>query len=66
MIKRVGENTYLRTMVEQTRPRNLLLVTTTQSVSPIPRNTPSPFSFYDMVHLNDCENLQEIDVCHTP
>jgi hypothetical protein len=52
-------------MVEETRPRNLLLIAATQSLSPLPRRIPSTFSLHDALHLHHRQDLQQVRVYYS-
>ena len=56
------DGAYLRLVVKQPRPSNLLLITATQSVSPFPRDIPATLAFDDSLHLNDGKDIEEVVV----
>jgi hypothetical protein len=56
---------YLRFMVEESCPSNLLLVASAKCVSPFACNIPTPFSLNDAFHLNPFEYGDEVHVCHS-
>lgn len=58
--------THLRTMVEQPRPGNLLLIASTQCFPPLPRRVPPSFPLHDVIHLHDSEHREKIVVRYAP
>jgi hypothetical protein len=55
--------TNLRIVVEKPRPSDLLLVSTTQSVSPLMCCVPAAFSLHDVAHFYDGQNIEKILIC---
>ena len=47
-------------MIEQSCPRNLLLVASTETLAPFTSSIPASFSFNNMIHLNNGQDFQEV------
>ena len=54
--------THLRLVVEEPRPRDLLLVPTAQCLAPLPRSVPATFTLDYMLHLHDRKNIEQVTV----
>lgn len=56
---------YLRFVIEESGPSNLLFVASAECVSPLVRNVPTSFSLNDASHLDPFKYREEVRVCHS-
>ena len=57
--------THLGLVIEQTRPRDPLLVASAEGFAPFTCGVPAAFTLDDVVHLHDGEDCEEVVVCHS-
>jgi hypothetical protein len=53
-------------MVKQSSPRDLLLIASTQRISPLSCHIPAAFALYDMIHFDNSEDEQKVIVRYAP